>query len=399
MAVRRRILMVTGAYFPQISAGGLQSRAVARQLEGRADVRILTTSTDPALPAHEMIDAVPVSRIYVDVKSRASRMRATVSMLAELLRIVAGIDVIHVQGYSSKNILLTFVARLLRRPIVMHLQTAMHDEPSVVARQGRLASWAFAAADRYLSVSPGLTEQYLAAGLPADRIAAAPNGVDAERFRPATPEQRAALRTTLGLPVARPLILFVGTMTPDKQPQVLFDAWLRLQRDAAPASTLVLVGATNPRQFEADASLAADIRRRAEVAGIGDRVIFVEPTSQVDDYFRCADLYALPSIREGLPIALLEAMACGLPCVASRLPGATDVIIEDGINGRLVPPGDAAAFAAALGELIAAPAEAARIGAAARRTIEERYRMQRVAEIWLDAYEHVLASRSAVDRS
>ena len=398
MAVRLRILMVTGAYFPEISAGGLQSRAVAREIAKRADVRVLTTSTDASLAPHETIDSTRVSRIYVDVKSRASRARATVRMLFEMLRIIPVVDLIHVQGYSSKNILLAMVARMFRRPIVLHLQTAMHDEPSVVAAQGRLAWWAFATADHYLSVSPGLTEHYLAAGLPSDRIQQAPNGVDAERFRPATPGERMALRTALGLPLDRPLVLFVGVMSQDKQPHVLFDAWLQLQRDPALRSTLVLVGATSPRQFEADQGLAEDIRRRADEAGCGDRVIFVPPTNQIHDYFRAADVYAMPSIREGLPIALLEAMACGLPCVASRLPGATDVMIEDDVNGRLVPPQDTAALASALGTVIANPDAAARMGAAARRTVEERYTMQRVADIWLATYLRVLKEAPAGGR-
>lgn len=389
----RRILMVTGAYFPEISAGGLQSRAVARELAASADVSILTTSTDPSLAARESIDGTRVSRIYVDVKSGASRARATVRMLFELLRILPKVDLVHVQGFSSKNVLISMLAKMWRRPVVLHLQTAMHDEPSVIASQGRLAWWAFANADRYLSVSPGLTEKYLAAGLPSDRIQQAPNGVDAERFRPASRDERMQLRAVLGLPGARPLILFVGTMSSDKQPQVLFDAWLRSQRDPALASTLVLVGATSPRQFEADAALAAGIRQQADESGFGDRVIFAAPTNQIHDYFRAADVYALPSKREGLPIALLEAMACGLPCVASRLPGATDVMIEDGVNGRLVPPGDAAGFASALDELIAHPSEAARMGASARRTVEERYTMKRVAGIWMETYQQVVASR------
>ena len=390
--------MVTGAYFPEISAGGLQSRAVARELAGRADVHVLTTSTDSSLASRDTIDGTPVSRIYVDVTSRASRLRATVQMLFELLRVVPRVDLIHVHGFSSKNILLAVVAKMFRRPIVLHLHTALHDEPAAVAGQGRLAWWAFATADHYLSVSPGLTAHFLAAGLPSDRISPAPNGVDTERFRPATSDERVALRTALGLPLARPLILFVGIMSRDKQPHLLYDAWLRLQRDSALASTLVLVGATSPRQFEADADLVAEIRRRADEAGFSDRVIFVPPNNQIHDYFRAADVYAMPSIREGLPVALLEAMACGLPCVASRLPGATDVMIEDDVNGRLVPPRDATLLASALGAAIANHGEAARMGAAARRTIEERYTTARVAEIWLAAYQHVLAP-STVDRA
>src|SRR5687768_5105064 len=116
MAVRLRILMVTGAYFPEISAGGLQSRAVAREIARRADVRVLTTSTDASLAPHQTIDGTPVSRIYVDVKSRASRVRAAARMLFEMLRIIPVVDLIHVQGFSSKNILLAVVAKMFRRP-------------------------------------------------------------------------------------------------------------------------------------------------------------------------------------------------------------------------------------------------------------------------------------------
>ncbi len=158
------------------------------------------------------------------------------------------------------------------------------------------------------------------------------------------------------------------------------------------ASTLVFVGPTSPRQFEADADLAAEIRDRAGRLNLGDRVRFVPPTHDVHDYFRAADIYVLPSAREGLPIALLEAMASGLPSIASRLPGSTDVIVADGINGLLVPPGEAAGFASALDALLRDPELARRLGAAARRTVEERYSMARVADAWLAAYHHVLGT-------
>ena len=105
-------------------------------------------------------------------------------------------------------------------------------------------------------------------------------------------------------------------------------------------------------------------------------------------------MFALPSAREGLPIALLEAMACGLPCVASHLPGATDVMVQPGVNGLLVPPGDGPALSKAIGDLLSDPAGAARMGAAARRTVETRYTMERVAEMWMAAYNEVLGRRA-----
>ena len=386
-------MLITGAYFPEMSSGGLQSQAAARALHGRMDIVVLTTSTDPALPVHDIVEGVAVSRICVDVESRWSLVMATLRMTTELLRLLPRVNFAHIQGYSTKNILVSVLAKLFARPVILHLQTAKHDEPETVKTQGRLAWWAYSTADLYLSVSPGLTARYLAAGLPADRIREIPNGVDATRFSPASAEERSALRRRLNLPLERPLILFVGVISPDKQPHVLLDAWLRLQSDPALASTLVFVGATDPTLFELGGRLIDQLRGTVAASGFADRVVFVPPTNQIQDYFRAADVYAMPSLREGMPIALLEAMACGLPAVASRLPGSTDTMIEPGVNGLLVPPGDVAAFADGLARLLSNPDEAARLGAAARRTVEDRYTMERVADMWLDAYHHVLETR------
>ncbi len=383
-------IFVTGAYFPELSSGGLQSRAMARLLRGRVSVQVLTTATDPTLTAHDMVDGIPVSRVTIKLSSAWSRAVATVRMFVTLLRILPRVDVVHIQGYSSKNILVSAMAKLFARPVVLHLQTSRHDEPETVKAQGRLAWWAFSSADHYISVSPGLTTLYLAAGLPAGKIREIPNGVDATRFSPATQDERAALQVRLNLPADRPLILFVGVMSPDKQPDVLLDAWVRTQQDPALASTLVLVGATNPALYELGDRLADRLRADVEKSGFADRVRFVPPSPEIQDYFRAADIYAMPSAREGLPIALLEAMACGLPCVASHLPGATDVMVENGVNGWLVPPGDASALADRLTAVLTNPDDAKRMGAAARRTVEERYTMEQVAEQWLAAYNEVL---------
>ncbi len=388
-----RALFVTGAYAPEFSAGGLQSQYAARALAGRATVLVLTTATNPTLPRHDLVDGVPVSRVVVNLASRWTRLLTMWRLFVELWRLLPQVDVVHVQGFSTKNIAVAALAKLFSRPALLHLQTSLHDEPATVRSLGSLAWWAYSTADLYLSVSRGLTEHYLAAGLPAERIREIPNGADATRFSPASPDERLVLRKRLNLPTDRPIILFVGLISPDKQPHVLLEAWVQTQQNLAFASTVVFVGATDPALFELGGRLIDQLRTTAQASGFTDRVIFVPPTDQIQDYFRAADMYVMPSIREGMPIALLEAMACGLACVASRLPGATDTMVEDGVSGRLVAPGDVDGFATAIGSLLADPATAARMGIAARRIVEDRYTMERVADMWLDAYNEVLGRR------
>ena len=103
-------------------------------------------------------------------------------------------------------------------------------------------------------------------------------------------------------------------------------------------------------------------------------------------------MYVLPSIREGLPLALIEAMSCGLPCVASRLEGSTDVLIEHQVNGLLVAPDDEAGLAAALRLLLSDRRAAERLGAAARSTVVDRYAIHTAAPSWLAAYQELSGS-------
>lgn len=383
--------MVTGAYHPEISSGGEQCRNIAQQLIGRADVQILTTSVEPALPRHDRVDGVPVTRIRVDVRSGISKVRAFRRMVLDLLRLVRASDIIHLHGYSTKNVIVTIIAKALRKPIVMSLHTSGFDEPEAIEEQGSLALWAFLSADLYLSVSQGLVDTYLAAGLPADRILLIPNGIDIDRFAPVTPERRAALRAQLSIPPDRPVIVFVGFFSADKQPRVLFDAWLQLQSAGRIDATLVFVGATRSNYFEVDANIATEMKADADRAGLSDRVRFTGLTHDVPSYLQAADLFVLPSRREGLPVALLEAMACGLPSIASRLPGSTEAIIETGVNGVLVPPGDVGALAEAIATLLSDAAERRRLGAAARATIAQRYASGNIADRWLEAYDLIPA--------
>lgn len=376
--------MVTGAYYPELSGGGLQCRTIVEALRGAVRFTILTTSTNPSLPSSDQVDGTPVHRIHIDVLRTTSKLRAAIAITRLMVGFRRTIDIVHLHGFSQKSTLIVGLARLMGKRVVVTLHTAEQDEPAGVRAQGRLAYRAYAAADLFVAISARMANALRVAGIPDGRVLRASNGVDVRRFRPAGPGERAELRQRLGLPADTRMILFVGFFSRDKGPHVLFDAWQRVREDGR--SILVMVGATLGAYHEIDSTLAPALREAAARLGIVSRLVFVEETRAIEEYYRAADLFALPSRREAFGMALVEAMASGLPCVASRLPGVTDAIVRDGETGLLVEPHDVGELAGALQRLLDDEALASRIGAAARLDVERRFTIERTSRPMFDAY-------------
>lgn len=399
MAVRVRpgVLMVTGAYFPELSGAGLQCRTLMRSLRDEVDFRVLTMTADRSLPADDREDGIPVYRVFIEPANFWSNAVAAVHLTVAFLRSCRHVSIVHFHGFSRKSILLILLALVARKRIAIKLTSVGHDDPVSMRRRGRLAYWCFARASLFFAVSPPFQDSYRATGLPAKQLLLIPNGVDVERFRPAIPGEREVLARELSIPDGRAVVLFVGFFSREKRPDLLFRAWASWARALAPASILLYVGATRSSYYEVDAKLAETIRRDAAALDLASQVRFVETAHEIERFYRAADVFVLPSVREGLPNALLEAMASGLPCIATRLEGVTDVLIADGENGLLVPRDDAAALEAGLASLVGDPGFAASLGRAARRTIEKRYGLDRVARQYLNAYSRLLGAASMTD--
>ncbi len=384
------ILMVTGAYFPELSGGGLQCKATIDALHGALRFTVLTTSTDASLPVVSEVDGTLVYRANVDVTSRWSKAKAAWAFLWSFLKLSGSFDIVHLHGFSQKSTLLVLLAKMLGKSIVLTLHTAGQDEPAGVRARGRLAYWAYSHVDLFMAVSPPLADRLEDAGFSASRVCRGTNGLDMARFHPAEPGERIRLRRTLGLPESGALILFVGFFSLDKGAHVLFEAWRRIANGVGAGSSLVYVGSTRSRYHEIDPALADRIRDAAGREGLANRIVFVEETRVIDQYYRAADVFVFPSRREAFGMALVEAMASGLPCIASRLPGVTDDIVKDGETGLLVEPHDANALAAALARVLTDCAFASRLGRAGRQAVDPRFAIERTAHLTLDAYRRVL---------
>jgi glycosyltransferase involved in cell wall biosynthesis len=215
--------------------------------------------------------------------------------------------------------------------------------------------------DAFVAMSRAIRDEFLAAGVPGERLALIPHGVDVARFRPAGAAERAGLRARLGLPAGARIIIYTGRLLRGKGLDILLAAF-RIVAAARPDAHLVLVGSG------AGQSLSVEDELRVAATDLPGRVTLTGHVPAVEDWLRAADVFAFPSAFEALGLSLVEAAACGLPAAASRTGGIVDVV-EDGRTGLLVPPGDVAALADALARLLEAPGplgEAARARAVAR---------------------------------
>lgn len=163
-----------------------------------------------------------------------------------------------------------------------------------------------------------------------------------------------------------PVAVCIARFVPQKRIEVLIDAMKRVV-SRFPSASCVLVGG---------GFLEAELRGKVRDLGLESAVLFAGETSDVRPYLAAADVFVLPSEREGLPLVLLEAMALGLPCIAAEAGGNREVI-EDGVNGYVVPAGDPARLADSIERLFAAPEQMKAMGLNARRTVEERFDLEK----------------------
>ncbi|HTH26489.1 MAG TPA: glycosyltransferase family 4 protein [Vicinamibacterales bacterium] len=391
---RPRVLMVTGAYAPETSGASLQCRNLIRALRDRADFTVLTTSTDPALPWNSIVDDTQVRRVTVDPNSHSSKAFAIERMASSFLELASGIDIVHLHGVSQKSMLVVALAKLLGKTIVIKLTSFGHDDPASIRAKGALTWAAYRQADRFIGVTPRFAEGFDATGLEESRFVFIPNGVDLDRFKPSSVGVRAEFQNQLRIPTGDPVILFVGSFSPEKNPDVLFEAWLSLFERGV-RSTLVLVGATQGPYYEIDAGIADRIKSKVAKRGVSESVVFVEAADNIEHYFRAADVFALPTAREGLPNVLLEAMASGVPPVITRLEGVTDWIVTPGVTGELVAVVDSKDFADAIEGLLASPERREAMGAAARAHVAAHFSLGATAQQTLDLYQELLKGHSS----
>lgn len=263
-------------------------------------------------------------------------------------------------AHTSPTLSLVALARSLAPTTVVHTRRVAY--PLRVGRKYRTA------ADHYVAISRAIAEQLLAGGLEASRLSVIPSAVDLAAV------DAVAVTRELSRADGCPLVGCVGALTREKGHLVLLRAWSAVL-EQCPRARLVLLG---------DGPERAAVERATAALPAGS-VLLAGYREDVPAWLKALDLYVQPSLAEGLGSAVLEAMACRLPVVASRVGGLPDAVV-DGTTGLLCPPGDAATLADAILTLLRSRERATAMGAKGRERVEERFSAVAMVGAYLELY-------------
>jgi glycosyltransferase involved in cell wall biosynthesis len=348
-----------------LQGGGLGSSAVALHSHMvKAGLRSVLCSTYGTAPQHNESGIAEYRRSSPDFLYYSPALRRDASSL------VRDSDVLHGHGlYVGTNFLFGGEARRQRKALVYHVHGMF--EPYILERsrwKKRLVHWLFENRNirdvRFWRALTTTEAAQIAATGARQPIAVIPNGLDVADFtRPADLDRPIQTPLVERLAKRSRRLLFLGRIHPKKGLMLLLAAWAKVR---AADWELVIAGPDEGGHLQ-------EVRARAAELGIADRVIFTGLTQGEEKVrlLHTADLFVLPSFSEGLPMSVLEALACGVPVVATRESNVGD-LMSDGAGWECSAAVDS--LAEALGQALAATeSERAERGSTGRRTIEARY--------------------------
>ncbi len=420
---RQRIYMVIGTFHPLIGGTEMQALILCRTLRERGhEATILTFSHDRTWPSRDTIENVPVIRVASlllgNREGKPMRLQRILYMLALIImgwtlwRHRHNYDILHLCQFSVLTLPAALTCRLARKPLLVSVRSAgsgkkKHNRTTVSLLPGPLDpttpwlrtngnSWVDGDLEGLVRAGKPLVwlantllqdiqatliilnthmKGYLAAhDILLPDIHLIPNGVDITRFHPESEDTASQGRAHV--------VVCVSKLRYEKGIDVLLQAW-HLVHQRLPDSHLILVG---------NGPIEKQLKCMAEALGIQDFVEFAGLQQDVPAQLHRGCLAVLPSRWEGMPNAILEAMACGIPCVATRVTGSED-IIQHGTNGLLVENEDYHGMAEAL-LLLLQDQERSRIyGAAARKTIEQHYSFEHIINKYIDIYQYITDHR------
>jgi glycosyltransferase involved in cell wall biosynthesis len=380
-----KICILSDKFPPDPGGLATSARRLARGLVGTGH-RVHVVAPDVALLPGQVVQIVTDNGVVVHrfgVHKRADDTRVDWFELVVKLNREVGFDLVHGYYLAGAGLVTVYVARYVGVPAVVSargndLERAVFDAAQIGV------VWALERATAVTAVSHDLAQK--AKALADCNPIVIHNGVKAELFAPAPPDE--ILRAELGLKANTPIIGFVGEARLKKGLTVLLNAFAQVAVQAQtadrPVPTLLLVGGVRKDN--------KDIVRvfKAQNPTLRVRVTDYFDHAELPRYYNLLDINLVPSLRDGLPNSLLEGLACGRATIATKVGGILDVV-EHGVNGWLIEPGDVAGLATAVSQLLAQPELRQKLGANGRQTVITHFTPKKELQANLSLYQQLLS--------
>lgn len=400
-----RIAIISNYFSPWVGGIEKQNQVIGEALVQRGhEVTVLTRRYDPALPAYEVRNGVRIERFRPSGHGVIAKWLMNIRTFHHILMATPTIDAVLVTQCSA-HVFGPAVAGVLRGiPIIVRpvepgeisgeiSAESLRRLPSAIRIIVKMAlntvrRWAYRHTQRLIAISARIAREAESFGVPRTSVVFILNALDVGRFRPISPNEKAALRKALGITPDTEIVTWVGRLAQRKGLLTLIDAWKHVARKR-PSALLLMVGSGLGSSSPHDAEPL--IRAAINTAGLQDRILLTGAVADVERYLQASDLFVFPSEPfEGFANALAEAMSCGLPVVCTRIEcGSGDLVIE-GEHGFKFDVGDSATLSARVEELLANEPLRKRMGLANRSKVEEILAEERVVA----AYEQVFLSVS-----
>jgi len=368
---------------PTLLCGGTEKQVLA--LTGRLDARRF--DVECACLRRQGPYVAQLADRQVPLREFPIRSFRGGASIAQQLRFAAHlfrrrVHIVHSYSFYG-NVFAIPAARLAGVPVVI---ASIRDRGLYLTpAQLRLQRLVCRFADHVLVNADAVKKWLIDDGYDAAKISVICNGVDCAQLDAGS--RGDAVRAEFGFPREAPIVAVVGRLHPGKGLEQFLDAAAIVAARSANVRFLIVgePAAGNGGYLDA-------LRDRAAGQGLGDHVTFAGLRHDVSELLAGVTVSVMPSLNEALPNAMLEAMAAGVPVVATRV-GGTPEAIDGGVTGLLVPPGDAYALAESISRLLEDPRRGGAIGHAARRAVERRFSMDRMAESTERLYLELLARR------
>ena len=364
--------------FPPLPVGGAERQAerLSGFLARRGWQVLVLTRSASGLPACEQRSGFEIRRIRTPGSGKIKSLTFFLAVIGTLWKERRRYSLLHAHLAFGPALAAALVGPLLHKPVIVKLgNSGPFGDIQTSQRTGR-GRFRLAILRRWVSViivlDTRMNAEAAAAGFQNTRLM--PNGVDAGYFQPC-PEKE-AVKSRLGF-AGSVLLLFTGRLESQKSLDTLLKGFSLAQQEH-PNLRLVLVG---------DGLEKPGLEQLAARLGLGEAVMFAGSQTDVRSYLDAADVFVLPSLAEGISNALLEAMSCGLACIATSVGGTPEVL---GTCGLLVEPDQPEALAQAISQLVSNPQQARQFGAQARQRILAEYDIHIVGEHYIQLYNELL---------